>query len=207
MMNITFVKDYVKHRLTAGNSQSRNSPFVNSLVQQVIYNGEPQPVYTEIEGSKRHYLPNSRRTGNRPKADQLLYRLARHFEPHRVVEIGTGRGISKLYLKRALPNAHLTSLEHDGSLQHWMNKLKAIDMAFINYYNPAELLTAFEMMLPKFSSESVLVICNVYGSAQAKQSFQAIKIHPKVSATVDLFWLQLVFFKDGVQKEHFRLRL
>lgn len=205
-MTISFVKDYVKHRLTANKLSGQHSPFVDRLIDEVIYDTTPHQVYTEIEGNKRGILPNSRRTGNRPKADQLLYRLARHFNPEQVVEIGTGMGISKLYLTRALPNARLSSLEHDGSLKHWMNKLKDIDFAFINYYDPAELLTAFEMMLPKFKPESVLVICNVYGSAQAKQSFQIIKMHPKVTATVDLFWLQLVFFSDAGEKEHFRLR-
>jgi hypothetical protein len=206
MMTISFVKDYVKHRLTASNRRRLHSQFVYRLLDDVIYDDTEHPVYAEIEGNKRGILPNSRRTGNRPKADQLLYRLAKHFNPKQIVEIGTGMGISKLYLTRALPQAKLSSLEHDGSLKHWMGKLRDIDFAFINYYDPAELLTTFELMLPKFGCDSVLVICNVYGSALAKQSFQVIKMHPKVTATVDLFWLQLVFFKDGVEKEHFRLK-
>lgn len=206
MMTISFVKDYVKHRLTANNPNGLQSPFVYKLIDEVIYDDTNHSVYKEIEGNKRGILPDSRRTGNRPKADQLLYRLARHFNPKHVVEIGTGRGISKLYLTRALPNAIMNTFEHDGSLKHWMGKLKHIDFAFINYYDPAELLTAFELLLPKFGIDSVLVICNVYGSPLAKQSFRAIKMHPKVTGTVDLFWLQLVFFRDGIEKEHFRLR-
>ena len=205
-MIFSFVKDYVKHRLTAKNRNKLHSPFVSTLLTDVIYDETQHPVYTDIETNKRGTLPNSRRRGNRPKADQLLYRLAKHFKPHRIVELGTGRGISKMYLTRALPSAHITSLEQDGSLKHATNKLKNIDFAFINYYNPAELLTAFELLLPKFNPESVLVICNVYGDALAKQSFQLIKMHPKVTGTVDLFWLQLVFFKEGLEKEHFRLK-
>jgi hypothetical protein len=206
MMKISFVKDYVKHRLTANSLSRLQSAFVGKLVDEVIYDETPHPVYTEIESNKRGILPDSRRRGNRPKADQLLYRLARYFNPKQVVEIGTGMGISKLYLTRALPDATLSSFEHDGSLKHWMGKLETIDFAFINYYDPAELLTAFELLLPKFGCDSVLVICNVYGSPLAKQSFQVIKMHPKVTGTVDLFWLQLVFFDDGMGKEHFRLK-
>lgn len=206
-MILSFVKDYVKHRLTARKRNKAHSLFVDELLHAVIYDKTEHPVYTDIETTKRGHLPNSRRRGNRPKADQLLYRLAQHFNPHRVVELGTGMGISKMYLSRALPHAHITSLEHDGSIKHTTNKLKHIDMAFINYYDPAELLTAFELLLPKFSPESVLIICNVYGDPMAKQSFQAIKIHPKVTGTIDLFWLQLVFFREDVDKEHFRLRL
>jgi predicted O-methyltransferase YrrM len=202
----SFVKDYVKHRVTAKSRHRLQSPFVSGLVNEVIYDDTQLPVYSQIEQNKRHMLPNSRRRGNRPKADQLLYRLAKHFKPKHIVEIGTGMGISKLYLTRALPNACITSLEHDGALKHATNKLPPIDFAFVNYYNPAQLLICFELLLPKLKPDSVLIICNVYGDAQAKQNFQVIKMHPKVTATVDLFWLQLVFFKEGMVKEHFRLK-
>lgn len=206
-MIFRFVKDYVRHRITAKNRSRLHSPFVYQLLAEVIYDNSPQPVYADIETHKRRrMLPDSRRRGNRPKADQLLYRLVKHFNPKHIVEIGTGMGISKLYLSRALPNASLTTLEHDASLKHAIAKLNNIDFAFINYYHPAELLNCFEMLLPKLHADSVLVICNIYGSPQAKQNFQQIKQHPRVTATVDLFWLQLIFFRDGMAKEHFRLR-
>lgn len=206
-MIFSFVKDYIRHRLTAHKRHRPNSPFVDQLLNDVIYDGTHHPVYTDIEETKRSAVPDNRRRGNRPKADQLLYRLARYFNPRHIVEIGTGRGISKMYLTRALPDAQIISLEHDGGLKHATSKLGHIDLAFINYYDPAELLTAFEMLLPKLNNDGILVICNVYGSALAKQGFQTIKMHPRVTATIDLFWLQLVFFKDGIDKEHFRFRL
>ena len=205
-MQIRFIKDYIKHRITAKTSRGRHSLFMEHLMRHVIYDKSEPEVYADIEIRKRSLLPNSRRKGNRPKADQLLYRLARHFNPAHVVEIGTGRGVSKHYLSRALPNAKITSLEHDGSLQHTCAKLQPIDLAFINYYNPAELYTCFQMLLPKLQTHSLLVICNVYAESSAKQNFQLIKDHPKVTGTLDLFWLQLVFFQDGLKQEHLRGR-
>ncbi|RKR81407.1 putative O-methyltransferase YrrM [Mucilaginibacter gracilis] len=205
-MIFSFVKDYVRHRLATRNSQVINSPFVYKLLNNVIYNFDPCPVYTDIENNKRKLLPNNRRRGNRPKADQLLYRLACHFNPKRVIEIGTGMGISKQYLSRAVPNAAINSFEQNGAFKHIASKINTVDFAFINYYNPAELFNCFEMLLPRFNNDSVLVICNIYGSPQAKQNFQSIKLHPRVTATVDLFWLQLVFFSDELAKEHYKLK-
>jgi hypothetical protein len=39
-----------------------------------------------------------------------------------------------------------------------------------------------------------------------KQAWEQIKEHPKVSVTIDLFWIGLVFFKEGQAKEHFKVR-
>jgi predicted O-methyltransferase YrrM len=205
-MNLSFVKDYLQHRLVAKNRHGLHSPFVYKLLDEVIYDFSSHKVYADLETKKRTLLPNSRRKGNRPKADQLLYRLAKHFNPQHIVEIGTGMGISKLYLAKAAPNAKLVDLELDGSLKHTTAKLKAVDFAFINYYNPAELLTCFNLLLPKLTDESVVVICNVYGSPRAKQNWQQIKVNTQVTATVDLFWLQLVFFRKGHEKQHFKLK-
>jgi predicted O-methyltransferase YrrM len=206
-MDINFVKDYIKHRLTAKSRHKVHSPFINRLFNDVIFDKSQKQVYADMEQKKRaSLLPNSRRKGNRPKADQLLYRLAKHFKPKRVVEIGTGMGISKMYLTRAQPNSHITSFEVDGSLKHATAKLKHVDLVFINYYEPAQLLNIFEMLLPKLQTNSVLVMYNVYASAIAKQNFQIIKLHPRVTVTVDLFWLQLVFFREDMVNEHFRLR-
>lgn len=206
-MTIRFIKDYIKHRITAKTRRGQQSPFIAQLLHHVIYDKSQPEVYTDIEKRKRTLIPQNRRKGNRPKADQLLYRLARHFKPAQVVEIGTGRGVSKHYLTRALPNAKIISLEHDGSLSHTCAKLPPIDFAFINYYNPDELYTCFQMLLPKLQAHSLLIICNIYGETAAKQNFQLVKEHPAVTATVDLFWLQLVFFRDGLDREHFKGRL
>jgi predicted O-methyltransferase YrrM len=206
MMTFGFVKDYLRHRLTGKTRNSVHSPFVFELLNEVIYDYVNNPVYARIEGKKRGLLPNSRRKGNRPKADQLLYRLVRRFDPINIVELGTGMGISKLYLANAAPYANLTSLEPDGGLKHVAAKLPPLDFVFINYYPPADLYNFFETLLPKFKRGSILAISNIYGSPLAKQHWLAIKEHPQVTVTVDLFWLQLVFFRDEVVKEHFRIR-
>ena len=206
MMTLGFVKDYLRHRLTGKTRYGVHSPFVFQLFNDVIYDYSANPVYARIEGNKRGLLPNSRRKGNRPKADQLLYRLVQCFNPVNIVELGTGMGISKLYLSHAAPNANLTSLEPGGGLKHVTAKLPVLDFVFINYYAPTDLYNLFETLLPKFKNDSILVIYNIYGSPAAKQHWLAIKEHPQVTITVDLFWLQLVFFRDEMAKEHFKVR-
>jgi len=205
-MTLSFVKDYLQHRLLAQNRHGLHSPFVYTLLDEVIYDFRAHKVYIEIENKKRALQPNSRRKGNRPKTDQLIYRLAKRLSPAGIVEIGTGMGISKLYLAKAAPQASLVSLEHDGSLKHSTAKLQAADFVFVNYYNPDNLLNCFELLLPKLNHDSVVVINNSYAHPAAKQNWQHIKANPQVTVTVDLFWLQLAFFRKGQAKEHFKLR-
>jgi hypothetical protein len=39
-----------------------------------------------------------------------------------------------------------------------------------------------------------------------KEAWTQIKAHPQVSITVDLFWIGLVFFKTGKEKEDFLIK-
>jgi hypothetical protein len=40
-----------------------------------------------------------------------------------------------------------------------------------------------------------------------KEAWAAIKTHPQVTVTVDLFWIGLVFFKKGQVKEDFLVKI
>ena len=40
-----------------------------------------------------------------------------------------------------------------------------------------------------------------------KDAWQEIKAHPRVTVTVDLFWIGLVFFKQGQAKEDFLVKI
>jgi len=39
-----------------------------------------------------------------------------------------------------------------------------------------------------------------------KEAWAQIKAHPQVTVTVDLFWIGLVFFRKGQEKEDFKIR-
>ena len=39
-----------------------------------------------------------------------------------------------------------------------------------------------------------------------KEAWQEIKAHPKVTVTIDLFWMGLVYFRKGQAKEDFLIR-
>ena len=137
MLNFRFAKDYLLHRFRAKTRHGVHSPFVYRLVDEVIYDFEPEKVYNEIEALRKQLL-NDKRTINvidlgagskvnndqqkkisdiarnalkPPRLAQLLYRLAADLKPQNIIELGTCLGITAVYLQKAAPEAKVYSLE------------------------------------------------------------------------------------------------
>ena len=53
----------------------------------------------------------------------------------------------------------------------------------------------------------MLIFDDIYWSEGMKEAWAQIKAHPQVTATIDLFWIGLVFFKPGQAKEDFLVKI
>jgi predicted O-methyltransferase YrrM len=170
-----------------------------------------------------------------PKLAQLLYRLSADMKPGNVIELGTCLGITTIYLKEASPNAEVYTLEgctqtaaiasetfnkagannielitgnFDDTLPPVIGKLDKLDFVFIdgNHQKDAT-LKYFEWCLPKVHETTVLIFDDIYWSEGMKEAWDTIKAHPKVTATIDLFWIGLVYFRSGQAKEDFLIKI
>ena len=170
-----------------------------------------------------------------PKLAQLLYRLVLDLQPSNIIELGTCLGITSLYLKNAAPNAKLFTLEgcpetaavanqvfksagihdikqvignFDETLPGVIDALDQLDFVFVdgNHQKQAT-LNYFEWCLPKVHYNTLLIFDDIYWSEGMKEAWYIIKAHPRVTVTVDLFWIGLVYFKKGQVKEDFLLRI
>jgi hypothetical protein len=56
------------------------------------------------------------------------------------------------------------------------------------------------------NENTLLIFDDIYWSEGMKAAWNEIKAHPKVTVTIDLFWIGLVFFKGGRVKENFLTR-
>ncbi|QQL48735.1 O-methyltransferase [Mucilaginibacter ginkgonis] len=261
MFKWQFAKDYLLHRLQAGNRHGLHSPFVYRLVDEVIYDFKPKSVYAEIENYRKQLLHDdseitvtdlgagSHVNNNKqkkisqiaknalkpPKLAQLLYRLAADLQPANIIELGTCLGTTTLYLHAAAPNAKIYTLEgcpqtagvaqkgfdktgakniqlitgnFDDTLPPLINELDQLDFVFIdgNHQKQAT-LDYFNRCLPKVHENSLLIFDDIYWSEGMKEAWTEIKKHLDVTATVDLFWIGLVFFKKGRMKEDFKIQI
>jgi predicted O-methyltransferase YrrM len=169
-----------------------------------------------------------------PRLAQLIYRIVAHLKPKNLIELGTCLGVTSLYLHKANPNAQLTTIEgcqeiadvaaknfaiseaeninlrvgnFDDVLPEVLEKGQQIDFIFIDGNHTEEAtLRYFDWILPKAYDKTVIVFDDIYWSEGMKSAWKKIKQHPKVTVTVDLFWIGLVFFKKDQVKENFKVK-
>jgi len=170
-----------------------------------------------------------------PRLAQLLYRLAADTKPQNIIELGTCLGITTVYLQKAAPEAMVYTLEgspetaavalevfaktkageikeitgnFDDTLPGVIKELDQLDFVFVdgNHQKDAT-LKYFEWCLPKVHEDTVLIFDDIYWSEGMKRAWCEIKADPKVTVTVDLFWIGLVFFRPGQVKEDFLIKI
>jgi hypothetical protein len=201
MLNIRFAKDYLLHRLTAKSRHGTHSPFVYRLVDTVIYDFSDKKVYTEIENISRQAKADRKITSTiSPKRTQLLYRLVADLQPQNIIEAGTVGGMTNLYLQKATPQAKVISVTAPPQI----DDLIELDFAFFNTAMQNEALKYFEHCLPKVKNHTMLIFNDIY---RTKRTWASIKAHPQVTVTIDLFYMGLVFFRKGQEKEDFKIKI
>ena len=260
MFNTTLVSGYIKHIFNAKTRHGIHSPFVYRLVDEVIYDFKDKAEYLAIEKLRTKLLKDERfititdlgagshvnnqkqkqvkviaKNALKPKKlAQLLYRLAKEFQPKKIIELGTCLGVTTSYFKAAVPNVNVITMEgcpqtaavaNENFKQLLLNKVDLVvgnfdeqlprvlqtqdflDFIFIdgNHRKDAT-LNYFNWCLPKVHEKSVMIFDDIYWSEGMKEAWEQIKKHPQVTITIDLFWIGLVFFKKYQVKEDFRIK-
>jgi predicted O-methyltransferase YrrM len=191
---------------------------------------------SRINKSNRRKLKTIAKNAEKPeKFGKLFYRLIKRFKPYNILELGTSLGLTTLYMAKANPAARLVTFEGcpqtaqiarenfknqgvsnveivvgniDDTLPDALKRFPdGIDYAYFDAnhrYEPT--VRYFEECLPYSHNDSVFIFDDIYWSQEMTQAWTHIKSHPKVTLTVDLFWIGLVFFRQEQVKEDFTLR-
>lgn len=170
-----------------------------------------------------------------PKHAQLLFRLVNYFQPAELLELGTSLGISTAYMASANSRTKVTTIEGSGELSELAKKhFKALKLKNIEHINGTfeevlkkvlnekstsldfvffdgnhrkkATLNYFECCMQKAHENSVFVVDDIHWSEEMQQAWEEIKANTKVTLTVDLFFMGLVFFRKGEAKQHFVVR-
>ena len=186
-------------------------------------------------GTQRRVRAIARHEAKPSRLAQLLFRLVNHFQPATILELGTSLGLTTAYLaaadsrnqiitfegcsntaavahetfeKLGLRNVRLVEGNLDQTLPATLAKLKKpVDFAFFDgnhRYEPT--LRYFEQCLANAHENSVFVLDDIHWSAEMEQAWEAIKAHPAVTVTIDLFYVGLVFFRKKQPRQDFWLR-
>ncbi|WP_143306974.1 O-methyltransferase [Chitinophaga vietnamensis] len=130
-------RKYLRYYFTAGNRHDVHSPFVFSLIEDVLRDKRPQAAFGEIEqlrkellqsretlqvtdlgagslvsaGNERKVSDITRYAAKPPKFGQLFYRLIQYLQPKQLLELGTSMGLSTAYMAKAAPGAQVVTIE------------------------------------------------------------------------------------------------
>jgi len=238
-----------------------HSPFVFDFILNVLNNRNNYQPPLEIEHLRSHLLKDRRvieihemgagsRTSSSNKRAvrdiarsalkskrlaRLLFRLAKHYQPKNVIELGTSLGLTTAYLSKAIASAEIISIEgnpataaiaeenfqklscnnikviqgnFDTVLPSVLDKVPVVDLAYIDgnhRYQPT--INYFHQFLSKSGSETILVFDDIHWSAEMEKAWDEIKSHPSVQYTIDIFSLGFVFFrKEFKVKQDFSIR-
>lgn len=169
-----------------------------------------------------------------PKYSQLLFRLVNRFKPQHVLELGTSLGVTTLYLAAADKKLKVTTVEgcrntakvaqinfdkigfenielvhdtFDHFLPNYLSAVKKLDFVFFDGNHQQEAtLNYFNLCLEKAGSSTIFIFDDIHWSEGMAAAWEQIKKHPKVTTTIDLYFMGIVFFNTDLSKEDFVLR-
>jgi predicted O-methyltransferase YrrM len=165
---------------------------------------------------------------------RLLFNLVNYFKPETIVELGTSLGLGTMMLAAGNPNSKVYTIEGNDSLSalaaqnhkdlayhnikhlnglfeeelpQLLSQIPQIDMAFIDGDHTLQsTLDYFGQMLPLCHAKSVLIFDDIHWSREMEDAWQKISADQRVTLSVDLFFMGIVFFDPALSKQHFMVR-
>jgi predicted O-methyltransferase YrrM len=168
------------------------------------------------------------------KFSKMLFRLGVQYECKNILELGTSLGLTTLYLSSISHDAKVVTIEgapqiaalaakhfkllnrknislltgtFERQLQTATEKLQRIDLVYIDGNHRKEpTLNYFHHLLPFIHEKSVLVFGDIHWSKGMNEAWKEIISSPGTTATIDLFYLGVVFFRKELSKQEFVIR-
>lgn len=158
---------------------------------------------------------------------RLLFRLANRFHPEKVLIIGSGFGLTPLYISAHSQKTDCVVLEREQSVaaiaRHVVGKYACSSIRIYDEisgeFDMPELenvdlivwgksmdfsFDSFEHMLPYKTGRSIMVINGINNSSADRQVWDKVRTHPEVSVTFDLYSLGIVFFNSKLHQKTYK---
>ena len=254
---------YLQYYFAASNAKGHgmHSPFIFEFITKVLNDRRVYPEYERVEAlrsqlldehtvieiedfgagssvtkkNKRSISSIAKNAAKPKKFGQLLFRMAKYYQPANILELGTSLGITTSYLSLAKPRGRLMTMEgskeiaevakknfanleirnieitegnFDNTLSSVVRGLSSVDFAFIDGNHRQEPTERyFKELLAKTNNDSILVFDDIHWSSEMEAAWETIKNDAAVTCSIDLFFIGIVFFrKEFKEKQHFAIR-
>ena len=166
---------------------------------------------------------------------RLFYRIIQYYQIDSVLELGTSLGLTTRYLSIAAPNYGVISIEGAPAIAQFTSKslveegvdnttiltgdfkdhlsgvlasMKGRKLVFFDgnhQYQPT--LDYFHAALEVITDADILIFDDIHWSQDMEKAWSEIRNNEKVSCTIDLFFIGIVFFrKEFKEKLDFAIR-
>ena len=185
-------------------------------------------------GSKKKRSVSSilKRSVKRKKHAELLFRMVCENRPSTILELGTSLGLTSIYLSKAAPRSRLITMEgsteladfakdlftkykfrnieqiignFDHVLEDALQSATSIDFAFVDgNHREEETLKYLNLIMDKMGEDGLIVLDDIHWSGGMESAWERAKAMKRVSLSIDLFEMGILFLFPRKQKEHFR---
>lgn len=186
-----------------------------------------------FKSNKRKISAIAKTAGITTKRAKLLTRLASYFNFNNCLELGTSLGLATSAIAFGNSKTKITTLEGCPetsaiALQqfknHQLDNISAITTDFTDYltnntsrydfvyfdgnHQKKATLEYFNSLVKFAKNDTLYIFDDIHWSKEMEEAWEQIKIHPKVTITIDTFFWGFVFFRaETKHKEHFTIRL
>jgi len=161
-----------------------------------------------------------------------LGKLVEYYEPKSVLELGTSLGISTAYLAQGdtrvftvegseavlnqaklvwqnmgLEQIHSFHGPFDDLLEKVWPEIEQPTMIFIDgNHTYRATLHYFEYFIERLNTDSFIVFDDIHWSLGMEEAWKKIIADKRITLSVDIFEMGIVFLRKGVEKQHFVIR-
>jgi len=171
-----------------------------------------------------------------PQIGQLLFRMVawmgqQERRPLEIIELGSSLGITTSYLAAANSRNHVTTYEGssqvlrvakgvwkalkleniewvEGNIDNTLYINNVLDLAYVDANHTLDATLRYvNCLLPRMAEKGVIVIDDIHYSAEMEHAWQALKADKRITSTMDLYHVGLLFVDPHYLKRHYTIRL
>jgi len=230
---------YIKHLFHTRHRYGHgiHSPYLFEFVNGVLFNSKgfiPPPAVVAEHRKLRSANEFVKRSSVSEKYGLLLFGITRWFRPEMIIELGTGMGISTMYLHSGSPDTPLHSIEgdkdraslaeqlmsrccpgpvsvHCGEMEETLANISPLlpqrFVAFVDGNHHSEpTLEYVRKLLDRAGDEAIIILDDIYWSKGMQRAWKEIQAWREIGVSIDLFHMGVLLLRKDLQKTEIKIK-
>lgn len=187
---------------------SIHSPYLFEIANSILPDRNAYYCFSHIEAQSpsrtrafNNKVPPSASRPLSPRHNQILFKLALYTQARQIIEVGADAGKTTAYLRATHSQTQVHTYPEQPKAAAW-------DMAVLHDgLSEAQTEQAAEVLFDHAHDRSLMVVDGIRTSAEKLGCWHRLCTQPRVTATMDLGTMGLVFFDPHFEKKTYRIRI